>query len=217
MQLLGEVVGTTLLDRGWIVANPQAADDEPLEWFWPPTAPVDYSGRPEWQHQGRLIRPHLFGPRHTPWTHPTRITRIDEVWRLEYGEAVAQEPDAPRDYVDDAELIADLDSIECWPLTVDETRTIRHERIVTMTTLLARDDHYLACEVTEPYGSRLDAIHEHRSGQNGITKDEQPSTPRKPGSLDAQWILADAEAWASAVRTARAGGPGWSVNGPEKS
>ena len=35
------------------------------------------------------------------------------------------------------------------------------------------------------------------------------------GDLASRSLLNDAEAWASAVRTARAGGEGWEVNGPD--
>lgn len=83
---------------------------------------------------------------------------------------------------------------------------------------MAHDQHHLACPVTEPYGSRFDAITGHRRHQGDRARGDAaagpPSSPRPRGSLDAQWLLIDAEAWTSAVRTARAGGTGWGMNGP---
>lgn len=214
MQWLAGDVGTTLLQRGWVVANPHAAYHEPLEWFWPPTAPLGHAGLPEWQHAGARARPQLYGRRQTPWIVPTRILRVGDAWRVRYGTAIAQAPDADSDFSDDADMLSCLEAIECWPLTLEATARIRDERIVAMVTAFARDDHYLAMTVTEPYGSRLDAIQEQRWAALGASS-ARPSSPRRPGSLDAQWILADADAWASAVRTARAGGDGWGVNGPQ--
>src|SRR5688572_25655388 len=69
LRFLGDDIASTLSERGWAVADP---DVVPLEWFWPPTAPVGYGGPPEWASETMRKRPHLFGPRHTPWTAPTR-------------------------------------------------------------------------------------------------------------------------------------------------
>lgn len=81
---------------------------------------------------------------------------------------------------------------------------------------VARDDHYRARSMTEPYASRLEAINEHRLAEHyrGRRREvKPPSTPRQQGDLTAQMILTEADAWVSAMRTARAGGRGWSVNG----
>lgn len=39
-RLLGSDVQAELVARGWAVANLDIGDDEPLEFFWPPTAPI---------------------------------------------------------------------------------------------------------------------------------------------------------------------------------
>ena len=50
----------------------------------------------------------------------------------------------------------------------------------------------------------------------GVTATEPPAMARIRGDLHAQNMLVDAEAWASAVRTARAGGDGWDANPPKE-
>lgn len=40
IHLLRDNVETTLLERGWAVRDLGVDDEEPLEWFWPPTAPI---------------------------------------------------------------------------------------------------------------------------------------------------------------------------------
>ena len=84
-------------------------------------------------------------------------------------------------------------------MDVEETRRIRAARIVEFVTAMAHDQHYRAAFLTEPYASRLAA-------------------KSRPGDSTAQHLLVDAEAWASAVRTvrtARAGGEGWGIDGPK--
>lgn len=72
---------------------------------------------------------------------PTRLMRTGDTWRLDYGEAAALTRIAAREYADDAQLIADLERIECWPMTVEESRRIRAARIVETTTAAAHDNH----------------------------------------------------------------------------
>jgi hypothetical protein len=220
LRLLGNDVQSDLASRGWAVADLGVPDGDPLEWFWPPTAPVGYGGLSDWSDEAMQHRPQMHGPRHTPWRVPTRITKAQGGWRVEYGEAIAQEPDAVAEYADDASLLADLERIECWPMNLDEARLIRRERLFAVTTALAQDAHYQGFTVTEPYSSRINAIRPHlmfeRSRAVGLAATAPPSTPRPRGDLAAHMNLIDAEAWASAVRTARAGGEGWGVSGPER-
>lgn len=211
-------VASRLWTRGWAVADLNAGEGEPLEWFWPPTAPVGYGGIPDWSDDVMMRRPEMFGPRQTPWTRPTRVTRAGSLWTLKYGEAIAQKPDALREYADEEILLADLERIECWPMTVEETREIQAARLLESTTANATDAHYRAVFRTEPYASRGNAIRAHQVFEDRSDRDarsaERPSVPRMPGSLTAQQMLVDAQAWASAVRTARTGGSGWGINGP---
>ena len=213
-------VTSRLWTRGWAVADLAIEEGESLEWFWPPTAPVGYGGLPDWSDETMQLRPHLFGPRQTPWTRPTRITGTGSVWTLEYGEAVAQKPAARRTYRHTATLITDLERIECWPMTIDETRVIRAARLFDVTTALAQNAHYLAVFPTEPYASRGNGIRAHQQFEQarsqGAAGIGPPPVARIHGDLQAQGMMLDAEAWASAVRTARAGGGGWGLNGPEK-
>ena len=216
LKWLRDEVELQLLERGWIPADVDVSDDEPLEWFWPPTAPVGYGGLPDWGDELMQRRPQLYGPRQTPWTHPTRITKAVRGWRLEYGEAVAQKPARRRDYNDNSTLIADLERIESWPLSVDETRRIQNERLVYMVGAFARDDHFVAMNVTEPYASRINALRAHRSYEQARIlglESSKPPDARPRGDLTAHFLLIDSEAWASAVRTARAGGEGWGPSG----
>jgi len=218
MKWIDPDVASRLWTRGWAVADLSVGRGEPLEWFWPPTAPVGYGGLPDWGDETMQRRPQLFGPRQTPWTRSTRITGTGSVWTLEYGEAVARKPAARRIYRDTSTLIADIERIECWPMTIDKTRVIREARVFDVTTALAHDVHYLALFPIEPYASRRNRIRAHQQfeqarsqGADGI---KPPPVARIHGDLQAQSMLLDAEAWASAVRTARAGGAGWDLNGP---
>ena len=213
-------VTSQLSRRGWAVADSSVGDAEPLEWFWPPTAPVGYGGLPDWSDETMQRRPQLFGPRFTPWIRPTRITGTTTgTWIVEYGEATALQPDALRRYEQDAELVAELERIECWPMTIEQTRQLQVARVFEVTTAMAHNGHYLGVLLTEPYASRQNLIranerfedHQHRS---------TPYTGQRPvarlsGDLASRSLLNDAEAWASAIRTARAGGERWGVNGPE--
>ncbi|WP_417219582.1 hypothetical protein [Arthrobacter sp.] len=213
-------VASRLWTRGWAVTDLFVSDGETLEWFWPPTAPVGYGGLPDWSDDIMRLRPGMFGPRQTPWMWPTRVTRTESVWTLEYGEATAKKPDTPREYTNDEALLADLERIECWPMTISETREIQAARLLESTTANATDAHYRAVFRTEPYASRGNAIRAHQLFEDRNDRDarnaERPSVPRMPGNLTAQQMLVDAQAWASAVRTARAGGSGWGINGPEQ-
>lgn len=205
---------SALLARGWARTNPHASGDEPSEWIWPPTAPTSYRQFAEWYPTGMRLRG-LVQEFQTPWRKPTRLLQLKWGWRLEHGAALAQEADAARHYSDDAELIADLERIECWPMSVEETRREQRGRLWHTTTAAARDDHVLAPPITEPYGSRIDSIHAARTRPGQSRDDDSPVTPHDlpsdRGRSYAQWALIDAQAWASAVRTARAGGEGWNI------
>ena len=215
-QELGNDVPSTLVARGWMCVNPEAGDGDTVEWVWPPTAPVGYAGQPEWKDPGVRVRPQMYSPRISPWTAPTRLLQHpDGEWQLEYGTALAQEPDQPHNYPDTADLLADLERIECWPMSLEEWRTEAMGRLWSTTVAAAENSHCLAVPITEPYGSRWDAIHERRLIRDGARVDDAGSSDLIVGNLSAQWRLVDAEAWASAVRTARVGGPGWGLNGPE--
>lgn len=208
IRLLKDDVETTLLSRGWAVTDLDVADEEPLEWFWPPTAPVGYGGTREWGDTVpadlRERRPGMYPPRQTPWTAPTRLTKEGEHWRLDYGAAIAQQPDESKRYSSEAELIADLERIEWWPMSVEEARRIRCERVFEVISAAAWDQHYQAVFPTEPYLSRVESV-----GEPGGRFPEQ-------GSRSAQRQLIDADAWVSAVRTARVGGENWGTGRPEK-
>ncbi|MGW0364801.1 hypothetical protein [Streptomyces sp. NPDC002990] len=173
LRFLGDDVASALSERGWAVGDP---DVVPLEWFWPPTAPVGYGGLPEWASETMRKRPHLFGPRHTPWTAPTRLTKTGMTWTLEYGKAIAKSPEAPRAYADEAELRADLERIECWPMPVDEAKRLRAEWIVAVTTAIAHDNHYLAVFPTEPpvRGHRQPSGHRPRPSGTGRSRADHP-------------------------------------------
>lgn len=198
-RLLRNHVGAELISRGWVVADLNVDDEEDLEWFWPPTAPVNYCGHQEWVPPEVRVRPQMGVPRETPWIVPTRVTGAGSSWRVDYGEALAQKPALSAQYLDEASLLADLERIEWWPMTVRETKQLQAERVMSVTTAWAWDNYYLSGVVTEPYGSRMDKISALR---------ELPPEKRPLGRLDARYLLVDAEAWASAVRTARAGGSG---------
>lgn len=219
LRLLRDDVQTRLLDHGWAVTDLDVGDDEPLEWFWPPTAPFGY-GQPS-EEVDEAIRGHrqtdVLGK--TPWSQPTRITRAESCWRVKYGTAITQKPDSFQDYAIDEDLLADLERIEWWPMPVDGARRIRMERVNATTTADAHDNHSVAVIATEPYASRLRDLRAHILAEDGqrlsFPDVEQPSTPRPRGDLRARCRLVDAEAWASAIRTARAGGDGWGINGLE--
>ena len=220
MRWIDADVTSRLWTRGWVVADLAVGEGESLEWFWPPTAPVGYGGLPEGVDEILQRRPQMFGPRQTPWTRPTRITGSGTVWTLKYGEATAQTPAAPRHYANTTALISDLERIECWPMTVEETHEIRAVRVFDVTTAIAHDDHYVAVFPTEPYASRGNVIRAHQQFEHarsqGATGVEPPAAARIRGDLRAQSMLVEADAWASAVRTARAGGDGWDATRPEE-
>jgi len=214
-KLIGSDVATQLWERGWAVLDPAA---EHLEWFWPPTAPTGHGGLPDPHENVRKLRPQMFQPHRTPWIVPTRITRSGGMWRVEYGAATAQEPDTAVDYVESEALLNDLERIECWPMSINETKRIREQRIVEVIYAAAHDQFYQAATITEPYASRLNEIQAwqryeaeqlrqlasgHSLGQPAV---EKPASRRRDGSLSAQAQIVEAAAWASAVRTARAAG-----------
>lgn len=164
MRLLDGGVEHTLLGRGWAVANRDAATDEDLEWFWPPMAPL-------------------------PWTSPTRITRDGTGWLVTFGEASAQRPGEPEHFSTDEALLAELERIEWWPMSVAEARSLSNGRVLELVHAAAHDLHVRACEVTEPYLTQL-------------------RTPQPHGDESAQRMLIQGAAWASAERTRRAGDAG---------
>lgn len=197
---LSQDVPSVLASHGWTCVTSEARNDETIEWIWPPTAPVGYAGQPEWTDPGVRVRPHFDVPRVSPWTAPTRLLQhANATWELQYGAAHAQPADESRRYSDHTELLADLERFESWPMSLEEWRRLSQERLWVTTVAAAENTHYLSMTITEPYGSRFDAI----SASEITVRDEQ-----------AQWRLVDAEAWTSAVRTARAGGPDWGPNGP---
>lgn len=211
-RLLGDDVASSLWARGWRVTDLEVDSEAPLQWYWPPTAPAGLGGHPELDEDGAHPAPE------TPWTIPTRITRQGNDWRVDYGAAAAQIAGRSELFSDGRALLDELLRIEFWPMAPEEAHRLRAGRIVEVTTAIARDDHYRACYLTEPYASRLEAINGHRMAEyyrgrkRGV---ERPSTPRQQGDLTAQMVLIEADAWVSAMRTARAGGRGWGVNGRE--
>ncbi|MBF4634663.1 hypothetical protein ITJ38_09645 [Agreia pratensis] len=218
LRFLGDDVDSALASRGWAVTDLAVADDQSLEWFWPPTAPVGYGGLPEWSDDIAKARPQMFGHRQTPWLAPTRIVKAAHVWRVDFGEAVAQKPDQSLEFASNAALLSDLERIEWWPMTIAEAREIQGQRLLATTIAAVHDDHFRAVFATEPYAGRINAIRAHMRYEYerslDRTKSTPPNAPRLRGDLGAQMRLVDAESWASAVRTARAGGTGWDVDGP---
>ena len=138
-RLLKDDVPTGLLARGWAVYGLHVDDDEPLEYFWPPTAPAGYGERPELSGRSVEAARELYRAGGTPWTVPTRISRTDAGWLVQYGEALAQRPDEPLEHTDDAALLSDLERIEWWPLSVDEALRIQQERLFAVTSDAAHD------------------------------------------------------------------------------
>lgn len=212
-RLLGDDVQNQLLSRGWAVADLEVGDEQPLEWFWPPTAPLDYgkvTALPRSDEEGSRELPDRD---QTPWTNPTTIRQDESKWRVEFGSAIAQTPDEPL-ILDDAQLLSELEGIECWPMPVDEAKLLRTQRVYATTFADAFDLFSQAAIRTEPYTSQLEECRDRSWSEPSVAARER-ATPRPPGDLRARYRLIDAEAWASAVRTARAGGEGWGLNGPE--
>ncbi|WP_020172019.1 hypothetical protein [Gordonia polyisoprenivorans] len=217
-RLLKQNVAAEVWSRGWAVTDLDVGDNEPLEWFWPPTAPVGYGGLPDWGSEFMQLRPQMFGPRHTPWLSPTRITTTAAGWRVDYGEAIAQKPDASSEFSDAATLLEELERIEWWPMTIAEVLRLRADRVLQSTVARAHGDHELGVYPTEPYSGQRDAILDHIVAEAAPERrrgTQPPGFPRQHGDLHAQLMLVDADAWVSAVRTARAGGAGWGPHGPE--
>lgn len=192
---LREDAALRLWERGWAAANVDASDHQELERFWPPTAPVGY---------GRGSAPAGRGrdgaelDEDNPWLRPTRIVGHDSAWEVEFGEATAQKPEASVNYSDSEALLVDLERIECWPMSVKETHSIRMARLFATTMAAAQNLHSPALDWTEPYLSRARQLQQELRREN----------ERPPGAGDvwARLTMLDAEAWASAIRTARAGG-----------
>lgn len=218
---LRDVIGARLLERGWAVTDPIVSDDESLEWFWPPTAPAGYGGQRSPFGEAERRYPQFYRPPRTPWILPTRFSQDGEHWTLRYGSAIGQEPEAASMFVNMEDLVADLERIECWPMSVEEFRRLRADRIVVVASALARDEHFLAFDITEPYTSRLASISEHRRfdtpRQHLLLEPDQPESTRVRGDLTAQYLLVDGDAWASSVRTTRAGGVAWKPDGDDAS
>ncbi len=213
-RLLLNNVETTLLSRGWAAADLEVGDNESLEFFWPPTAPVGYGGLPEWIHPSAEKRPGMFRPRRTPWNEPTIIRRARDKWVLNYGTAIAQKPDASQEY-DAAKLFADLERIEWWPMSIEEARELQAQRLFNTTYADAYDQFSLGPSMqTEPYTSRIVELHDRLWPKKHLLRGD-PGARKWAGDLRARLRLVDAEAWTSAVRSARAGGEGWDTSGPE--
>jgi hypothetical protein len=213
-RLLGRDVQVELIARGWAVADLNVSDDTPLEFFWPPTAPFGYGGLPKWSHVGQETENYRARP--TPWVSPTRITQVGSAWRVDYGEAIAQAPDAPIEHTDDHALLNDLPRIEWWPMPVAEARRIQNQRVLHTTHADAYDQHSLGYRIeTEPYESRLREVYDQIRSETPITMGD-PDAWKWAGDLHARMRIIDGEMWASAVRTARAGGEGWDTSGPKR-
>jgi hypothetical protein len=219
---LASDTASRLWSRGWAVANPDADESEPLEWFWPPTAPVGY-GAPSVEASADAAPPRwpelAWPERQSPWLRPTRLTRRGTGWKLDYGEALAQRADDTVEFPDESAVPTDLERIECWPMSVEETRRLRDSQVMHVITAMAHDDHTMGFTWTEPYVSRSSAIRAHQRHEAAVQRGESaapPVHPRARGDLRAQHILLDGEAWASWVRTVRADGDAWDIQGPKQ-
>lgn len=209
-RLLGHNVQAALISRGWVVADPNPSGDTTVEFFWPPTAPAGYRG-PSDDPGSTLTGPGVPGP--TPWVKPTRITQVGAGWHVAYGEAIAQAPDDPVSHADDQSLLKDLSHIEWWPMTVEEARTLQNERILHTIYADAYNQHSLGFFIkTEPYVSRLQEVNDRILRTTPIAEQDADQV-RWAGDLSARMRILDGEMWASAVRTARAGGKGWDTSG----
>lgn len=217
-------VPTRLLSRGWIVTNIDVADDEPLEYFWPPTAPIGYGGLEERKDE-LLLRRYGIDPRSRPcpWLSPTTIMRKGSDWQVTYGRAIAQEPD-PTKELDDATLLDRIVEIEWWPMSPQRARRLKAERILTVAECVAYDQFYMvSCMTeTEPYMSRIDEIRKliEQDQELKASRDGQPYVNGRwidpDGDLPMRISLIEAEAWASAIRNVEAGGNGWTLEGPPR-
>ncbi|MBM7795294.1 hypothetical protein [Pseudoglutamicibacter cumminsii] len=212
-------IGGLLWKRGWL-ADTNVADDEELSWFWPPTAPVGFGGLPEWSGRLAKLPAGTLPPRRTPWTKPTTLRKVNGAWHLEFGQAPQLEARETTKYSNEYDLLQDLKAIECWPLTVEENRDIRMHWLYQAMKAESRHDHYRTVRPTEPYATRIEELQEHVDWENDAleaarTGRELPAPPQRArphGDVKAKLLMAEAESWASAVRTARVGGPGWSIN-----
>lgn len=188
-----DFVGVDLVARGWVVEDSGA--DERV-WFWPPTAPARYGGLGDPRVGSLGPRDIDWGEWTTPWKSPTRLKKTGDGLLLEYGEAIAQKPDEPREYFDRDELKNDLERIESWPLSIDEMEEIRMKRIYDVTRAAAHNDHDCTPYYTEPYVSRI----------KELRKKDSKMLPGGEWQWRGKWSLLDAEAYASAMRNERVGG-----------
>lgn len=215
-RLLGRDVQAELLARGWVVADLNVADDAPLEFFWPPTAPLGYGSQLDQRTSAEPKPPEMSNPRPTPWIRPSRITRVCSVWRITYGEAIAQAPDTWVEHTDEKSLLDDVPRVEWWPMSVDEARRIQHERVLHTTYADAYDQHSLGYFIrTEPYESRLRELYDRIWSKTLIMMGDAEAW-KWAGDLHARARIIEGEMWASAVRTALAGGDGWDVDGVKR-
>ncbi len=216
-RLLGSDVQAELIARGWEVTDLHVSDDEPLEFFWPPRRHrSDTGGLPDRSGPSRMGPSGERRPRPTPWTQPTRITRTATGWRVEYGEAIAQAPDEPIEHTDDKALLGDLARIEWWPMTVAEAYDLEHQQVLHLTYAAAHNEHTQSFDIkTEPYLSRIQELYDRDCGKIIVTMAD-PDGWKWSGDLKARMRIVDAQMWASAVRTARAGGDGWDTSGPKR-
>lgn len=210
-ELLGDLIEGSLLDRGWRIKRLDAGSDEPLEWFWPPTAPHGYGGHDLRDDRRRALP--SSPPPTTPWRQPTRLKQTADGWTVCFGEA-DHAPAAPSEhYASPSALKDELARIEWWPMDPQEAQQLQHNRILTVVHAWATNTFYQACTITEPYASRLRAIDSReKSAQRAREGDVGSSAPPAENALPAHWaggipmaqrLLVDAEAWVSAQRTAR--------------
>lgn len=212
-RLLGSDVQAELVARGWAVANLDIGDDEPLEFFWPPTAPIGYGRESDELPASPGRPPEMTAPPETPWILPTRIARIDSGWRVEYGEAIAQPSDDPVEYGDDKALLQDLPRIEWWPMSVEEARRARAS---------ARAAHDVRGRVRRPQPG---LPHPDRALRGPTARDLRTASRQDPDDDGGPRRMALVRRPARQVahhrrpdvglsrRTARAGGDGWSISG----
>lgn len=199
--VLGDKVADTLWSRGWMLADASTDSRAPLQWLWPPTCGAE--------------------DEESPWIAPTRITQRDGSWRVDFGATDAVRPARSETYIDadpDA-LQSQLDRIEIWPMPLAEAQRLRKTRIVEVTRLktwkrLSRNFHW-----TEPYLGRLAKLQERQRREHQRTRRrafDPGDMPLRQAYMAALETHIEASAWLSALRTARAGGKGWSIKGREK-
>lgn len=198
-RLLGDDISDELWRRGWGLAEQRPDVASRLQWYWPPTDPGMEHG--------------------SPWTTPTHINQRPGGWQVEFGAAIAKTAAPPVIHRDSPSLLAELERIECWPMPVSEARRLRALRIVELTKIAARGDGPRPFRLTEPYISRLAGIKDIQRQDHRVNRRkgfDPDSMPRQQSRLAAQKTLVEADAWVSALRTTRAGGRGWGIDGREQ-